>query len=254
MKVIIIEDEARAAKRLKGLVQELRPELEIALILQSLKESKEWFEKNELPDLIISDIQLGDGRIFEVLETIETLPPVIFTTAYDEFAIKAFKTNGIDYLLKPIDKDELNRAIDKFMDLSNQRSSLDIKQLASILKQDKATFKSRFMIKIGEKLKSVPSDSIACFYSIGGDSYLKTNELRNYSIDYTLDQLEDLLDPGLFFRINRKVILHYSNIDTIHTWSGSRLKVEPSCTIDEFEEDIVVSRERVKEFKAWLDR
>jgi DNA-binding LytR/AlgR family response regulator len=254
MKVIIIEDEARAAKRLKSLVQELKPDLEIAFILQSLKESKEWFEVNELPDLIISDIQLGDGRVFEVLETIEALPPVIFTTAYDEFAIKAFKTNGIDYLLKPIDKDELSRAMDKFMNLNTQGSSLDIRQLAAMLKQDKLTFKSRFMIKVGEKLKSVPSDEIACFYSVGGDSYLKTNGLRNYSIDYTLDQLEDLVDPSSFFRINRKVILHYSNIDTIHTWSGSRLKVEPSCAIDEFEDDIVVSRERVKEFKAWLDR
>ena len=254
MNLVIIEDEKRAAKRIETLLKEINPDLKVKSILHSVQEANSWFANNALPDLIISDIQLGDGRAFEILEKIEELPLVVFTTAYDEYAIKAFKSNGIDYLLKPIDKEELAQSIEKFLKLRRTDSNLDIQQLASILKSDKPVFKSRFMIKVGEKLKSIPSDEIACFYSLNGGTYLQTNEKRNYTIDYSMDQLDELMDERSFFRINRKLMINFNSILVIHTWSGSRLKIELTSEIPELEDDMLVSRERVKQFKEWLDR
>lgn len=254
MNVVIIEDEKRAARRIEVLLNEINSELSIVGVLHSIEEANAWFISNPLPDLIISDIQLGDGRAFEILESIRELPPVIFTTAYDEYAIKAFKSNGIDYLLKPIDKEELEQSVDKFLKLKQRTSSIDIQHLATLLTQDKVVYKTRFMIKVGEKLKSVPSEDIASFYSLNGGSYLQTIEKRHYSIDYTLDQLNERMDPSMFYRINRKLMINYKAISAIHTWSGSRLKVELSTAIQELEDDMLVSRERVKDFKEWLDR
>lgn len=254
MNLVIIEDEKRAARRIEMLLGEINSDLHISKVLHSVEEAKSWFGQNALPDLIISDIQLGDGRAFEILENIVELPPVIFTTAYDEYAIKAFKSNGIDYLLKPIDKDELSQSIDKFLKLNKGNTGIDIQHLAAILNNDQPSYKGRFMIKVGEKLKSVQSEDIASFYSLKGGSYLQTLEKRNYSIDYTLDQLDGLMDPSMFYRINRKLMINYKAISAIHTWSGSRLKVELTSTIPELEDDMVVSRERVKDFKEWLDR
>lgn len=254
MNLVIIEDEKRAARRIEALLKEINPDLNVLSILHSVQEANAWFDKNTLPDLIISDIQLGDGRAFDILESISELPPVIFTTAYDEYAIKAFKSNGIDYLLKPIDKAELARSIDKFLKLKKADNPIDIQQLAAILNTERKVFKSRFMIKVGEKLKSVPSDEIACFYSLNGGTYIHTIEKRNYTIDYSMDQLDELMDERSFFRINRKLMISFNSIEAIHTWSGSRLRIELSCAISELEDDMLVSRERVKEFKEWLDR
>jgi DNA-binding LytR/AlgR family response regulator len=254
MKAIIIEDEKRAAARLIKLISDLAIDIEIIASLSSVNESMEWFRSNPIPDLIISDIELGDGKVFELLEKLDKLPPIIFTTAYDEFAIRAFKNNGIDYLLKPVDPVELNVALQKFKDLRKQQSEIDLVELASILNKNNQNFKSRFIVKIGEKIKSIPIEDISCFYSFEGGAYIRTMENRNYSIDYSMDQLEELVNPFIFFRVNRKLILNYSSIDTLHTWSGSRLKIELSFSIKELEGDIVVSRERVKEFKQWLDR
>ncbi len=254
MKIIIIEDEKRAAKYLHKLIDGLEMDITIMASLSSAKESTEWLKGNPFPDLIISDIELGDGKIFDVLDKFDKTPPVIFTTAYDEFAIRAFKNNGIDYLLKPIDSKELKLAIGKFIELKGSQSQVDLKYLTALINGNSPKFKSRFIVKIGEKLKSIPSEEISCFYSLEGGTYIRTKEKRNYSIDHTMDQLEELIDPFLFFRVNRKLILNFNSIDTLHTWSGSRLKIELSFSIKEIEEDIVVSRERVKEFKQWLDR
>lgn len=252
MRAIIIEDEQRSAKRMRRLIEESGRDISILTCLGSVQESNEWFKNNPLPDLIFSDIQLGDGSVFDVFGKMKQIPPVIFTTAFDEFALNAFKANGIDYLLKPIDPEELNHAIDKFLSFSkNVIGSVPMEKIAQLLQKEEKIFKSRFIIKVGQKIKSVKSEDIACFYSMMKATYLQTNQRRNYPIDYTLDQLEVILDPQLFFRVNRKLIIHIDAIDEIHTWSGSRLKIVLQCNYDE---DVVVSRDRVKEFKEWLDR
>lgn len=254
MKAIIIEDEKRAAARLMKLISDLAFDIDIIASLTSVNDSMEWFKQHPLPDLIISDIELGDGKVFELLEKLDKLPPIIFTTAYDEFAIRAFKNNGIDYLLKPVDPVELKAALQKFKDLKKHQTDIDLSELASLLNKNNQNFKTRFIVKIGEKLKSIPVEEISCFYSFEGGAYIRTMENRNYSIDYSMDQLEELVNPIIFFRVNRKLILNYSSIDALHTWSGSRLKIELTFSLKELDDDIVVSRERVKEFKQWLDR
>ena len=251
MKAIIIEDEHRSAKRMRKLIEDSGRKINILTCLGSVQESNEWFENNPLPDLIFSDIQLGDGSAFEVFGKMEQIPPVIFTTAFDEFALNAFKANGIDYLLKPIDPDELNNAIDKFLSFNQKDDTLSMEKIARLLQKEEKTYKSRFIIKVGQKIRSVKAEEIACFYSMMKATYLQTNQKRNYPIDYTLDQLEVILDPRTFFRVNRKLIIHFDAIDEIHTWSGSRLKIVLLCNYDE---DVVVSRDRVKDFKEWLDR
>jgi len=251
MKAIIIEDEQRSAKRMRKLIEESGREVNILACLGSVYESNAWFKSNSLPDLIFSDIQLGDGTAFDVFGKMDKIPPVIFTTAFDEFALNAFKANGIDYLLKPIDPDELNKAIDKFLSFNQTEDSLSMDKIARLLIKEGKTYKSRFIIKVGEKIRSVKAEEIACFYSMMKFTYLQTDQKRNYPIDYTLDQLEEILDPKIFFRVNRKVVIHFDAIDEIHTWSGSRLKIVLYCN---YEEDVVVSRDRVKEFKQWLDR
>jgi DNA-binding LytR/AlgR family response regulator len=251
MRAIIIEDEQRSAKRMRKLIEDSGRKINILTCLGSVQESNEWFGNNPLPDLIFSDIQLGDGSAFDVFEKLDKIPPVIFTTAYDEFALNAFKANGIDYLLKPIDPEELNNAIDKFLSFNQKEDTLSMEKIARLLQKEEKSYKSRFIIKVGQKIRSVKSEEIACFYSMMKFTYLQTKQKRNYPIDYTLDQLEGVLDPEIFFRVNRKLIIHFNSIDEIHTWSGSRLKIVLLCNYDE---DVVVSRDRVKEFKAWLDR
>jgi DNA-binding LytR/AlgR family response regulator len=251
MNAVLIEDEQRAMRNLFKLVNECNQELKVVAMLSSVAEAKTWFKQNEAPDVIISDIQLGDGKAFEIFDDLDRIPPVIFTTAYDEYAIKAFRNNGIDYLLKPFDPEDLEIALRKVKRNENDFSDEKLNRIASKLMGDKVSYKSRFMIKIGEKLKSVPTIDVACFYSIEGGTYILTNEKRNYNIDYTMDQLEEILDPIFFFRVNRKVITNYNSLDTIHMWSGSRLKIELKCN---YNEEVVVSRERVKTFKKWLDR
>ena len=251
MRAIIIEDEQRSAKRMRKLIEESGRDISILTCLGSVQESNEWFKNNPLPDLIFSDIQLGDGSAFDVFGNMEQIPPVIFTTAFDEFALNAFKVNGIDYLLKPIDPEELNNAIDKFLSFKPKGEEISMDQIARLLQTEEKTFKSRFIIKVGQKIKSIKTEEIACFYSLMKATYLQSKQKRNYPIDYTLDQLEEILDPLTFYRVNRKIIIHFDAIDEIHTWSGSRLKIVLQC---DYEEEVVVSRDRVKEFKEWLDR
>ena len=251
MRAIIIEDEQRSAKRMRNLIEESGRNITIVTCLGSVQESMDWFENNSLPDLIFSDIQLGDGSAFDVFDKMGQIPPVIFTTAFDEFALNAFKANGIDYLLKPIDPEDLNRAIDKFLAFSPKGEEISMDQIARLLKSKEKVYKNRFMIKVGQKIRSVKAEEIACFYSMMKATYLQTNQKRNYPIDYTLDQLEEILDPQTFYRVNRKLIVHFDAIDEIHTWSGSRLKIVLFCN---YNDDVVVSRDRVKDFKKWLDR
>lgn len=248
MKVVIIEDESRAANRIIRLLSDLAPEAVVVAQPESIEESLNFLRNNKV-DLIISDIQLADGLSFEIYKNYTPECPIIFTTAYDQYAIKAFETNGIDYLLKPIEKERLQQALNK---LEKLKPNIDLSTLIALAsnKEQKA-YKSRFMIKVGEKIKSIPVEEVALFYSMDKGTFLHTRENRNYVLDQSLEQVEDLVDPKDFFRISRKYIIALQAPMDIIAHTNSRLKLKVKGFDDE---NVVVARERVKEFKGWLDR
>ena len=249
MKVLIIEDEVRAASRLEKLILNLSPGADILAKPESVRESIRFLTGNPQPDLIFADIQLADGLSFEIFNTVEIACPIIFTTAYDQYAIEAFNTNGIDYLLKPIEEERLARALQKLDQLTQKP---DIRKLMEMLSGSNPTgrrFKNRFMIRVGEQIKTIPTNDIQAFYSFDRATFILTKQTNNYIIDYTLDQLEDMLDPQQFFRVNRKHFVSLEACKQIYTWSNSRLKIE----IEGLEDEVVVARDRVAGFKEWLD-
>ena len=250
MNVIIIEDEKPAARRLNRMLNEIG--LEPKTMLHSVEESLNWLTNNTHPDLIFLDIQLADGLSFEIFDEIEVNSAIIFTTAYDEYALKAFKLNSIDYLLKPIDVDELETAIAKFEKLQQKQedTKLDIGKLKSLLSSESNTFKSRFTVKVGQHLKMISVETIECFYSENKATNIYTTTGRNYLLDDTLEQLESKLNPETFFRVNRKFYVNINAIKDIVAYTNSRLKLVLNSYKDD---EIIVSRERVKEFKNWID-
>ncbi len=253
MNVLIIEDEPLAAERLASLVKGLQPDVQIHAILDSVKRSVEWFSKNPSVDLIFMDIQLADGLSFEIFEKVEVTAPVIFTTAYNEYALKAFKVNSIDYILKPIDKSELEAAFKKYQTLTIQRSAPD-KMMESIgyaMQMLTKKYKERFVIKVGEHLKSVEVSEILFFFSLEKTTFAQTKDGRKHILDFTLDQLDGLVDPARYFRINRKYIVSIDSIQDMISYTNSRLKLVLKTSDDS---DVIVARERVQEFKEWLDR
>jgi DNA-binding LytR/AlgR family response regulator len=251
MITIIIEDEKPAARLLQRKLEKLN--IEVGVMLHSVEESIEWFSKNEHPDLIFLDIQLSDGLSFEIFEKVDIKSAVIFTTAYDEYALKAFKLNSIDYLLKPIDEDDLEVAISKFkarFPSQNPTLNLDFETIKKMLSNpfDK-NFKTRFTVKIGQHLKVISVDEIECFFSENKGTYIHTFDNRNYLVESTLEVLEQELDPKNFYRISRKFIIPLKSIKEIVVYSNSRLKV----ILPTFKEDeVIVSREKVSDFKAWI--
>jgi DNA-binding LytR/AlgR family response regulator len=249
MKCLIIEDEKVAAERLVGLINKYDSSVEIIEIIQSVKNAVQWLNNNKELDLIFMDIQLADGLSFEIFEQTIVKTPVIFTTAYDEYALKAFKVNSIDYLLKPIDQDELNNAINKFKE-NNSPKEVPVQVFDSIMQSLTKKFKNKFVINAGEHIKVFTTEDIQCFYSMEKCTFLQNNSGRDYAINYTLDQLEDLLDPVRFFRINRKFIVSSLAIKDIMSFSNSRLKVKLNSNESD---DLVVSREKVQDFKKWLE-
>ena len=249
MNILLIEDERPAANRLKQLITVLLPEVEIFGNLDSIKGAAQWLQSNPAPDLIFCDIQLADGLSFDIFEWVKVDSPIIFTTAYDQYAIKAFKLNSVDYLLKPIDPQELANAIEKYRTLK-LKSSLDLSQIKELLQPQSKAYKSRFMVKFGEKIQSVQTSEVAFFFSEEKVTFLQTTGRRKYILDYTLDQLESMVDPKRFFRLNRKYIASFGSIAEIHTYSNSRLKIK-LCYCDD--NDILVSREKVGALKQWLD-
>lgn len=250
MNIIIIEDEKPSARRLQRMLSELN--METLTLLHSVEESIAWFQNNQHPDLIFLDIQLSDGLSFEIFETIDINSAVIFTTAYDEYALQAFKLNSIDYLLKPIDDDDLARAVTKYKDRTPKQQSVtldfnDIKKL--LVNPIEREYKKRFSVKVGQHLKLIDIDNIECFYSENKGTYAYTSEGRNYLLDTTLEQLEDELEPHKFFRINRKFIINVNAINDMVSYTNSRLQIK----LNTFkEQDVIVARERVKDFKEWL--
>lgn len=251
MRVIIVEDEKPSARRLSRMLDELNIQAET--MLHSVEESIEWFKNNEHPELIFLDIQLSDGLSFEIFESIEIKSAVIFTTAYDEYALQAFKLNSIDYLLKPIDEDELKNAIQKFEERKQNNTNVnlnydDIRKL--LIPQEPRSYKKRFSIKIGQHLKLVNIDEIECFYSENKGTYAFTSEGRSYLLDNTLEQIEQDLNPTVFFRTNRKFIVNINAIKDMVSYTNSRLKIK----LNSYSEDeVIVARERVKDFKNWLE-
>lgn len=253
MKVLIIEDEVMAAERLEGLILHAFPGTEICARLESVSKAVAWFRENKAPDLAFFDIQLADGLSFEIFEKTRVHCPVIFTTAYDEYALKAFKVNSIDYLLKPIDEEELSTAIDKFrmLQAGQDAPAPAAPDMGQVLKLLTRQYKSRFLVKVGEHIKSIPVEEIICFYSMAKAAYIQTIENRHYVMDHSLEQIEELVDPAMFFRVNRKFIIAINAIADIISFTNSRLKIRLSHPS---EEEIIVAREKVKEFKAWLER
>jgi DNA-binding LytR/AlgR family response regulator len=249
MNCLIIEDEKVAAERLVGLIKKYDPSIVIIEIVQSVKNAVQWFNTHQAPDLIFMDIQLADGLSFEIFEQTIVKTPVIFTTAYDEYALKAFKVNSIDYLLKPIDQNELNNAIEKYKE-NNSSKEIPTQVFDSIMHSLTKKYKNKFIMNVGEHVKVFTTEDIQCFYSMEKYSFLQNKLGRDYAINYTLDQLEDLLDPAQFFRINRKFIVSFSAISDIISYSNSRLKVKLNTNESD---DLIVSREKVQDFKKWLE-
>ncbi len=250
IKTVIIEDEEPAAKRMESLLKECEPEIYVVEVMDSVEAGVKWFQTNPSPDLLILDIQLADGTSFEIFEQVAIDSFVIFTTAYDEFAIKAFELNSIDYLLKPIEKAKLRRALEKYHRLKVSTSQDKIHRLLTLMDGKAKNYKQRFIIHAGSLLRSIETSKIACFYSTNKDTYLITEEGRSYPIDFSLDKVESLIDPKLFFRINRQVIIHFQAIKEVHVLSKSRIKLTPSF---QFEEDLMVSKAKTRSFREWLD-
>ena len=249
MNCLIIEDEKIAAERLRELILKYDEKIKVLDVLQTIQESVSWLANRSPVDLIFMDIQLADGISFEIFERTIVNSPIIFTTAYDEYALKAFKVNSIDYLLKPIDHEELCKAIEKY------KSTLKISPYPShifdsVLKQLTNEYKEKFVVKVGEHIKVIKSENIKFFSVIEKATFLHTESGRDYDIGYSLEQLEELLEPKKFFRINRKYIIAFSAIKDIISFSNSRLQIK---MINEEIDDLIVSRERVKLFKTWLE-
>lgn len=251
MNVIIIEDEKPSARRLQRMLKILN--MEAQTMLHSVEESIQWFQENTHPDLIFLDIQLSDGLSFEIFESIEIKSAVIFTTAYDEYALQAFKLNSIDYLLKPIDEDDLAIAVKKYQERLPQKQAVtldfnDIKKL--LINPIDREYKKRFSVKVGQHLKLINIDDIECFYSENKGTYLYTNAGRNYLLDTTLEYLENELEPQTFFRINRKFFVNINAIKDMVSYTNSRLQIKLNSYN---EQEVIVARERVKDFRAWLE-
>ncbi len=249
MKVLIIEDEKLSAEHLTRLLGRIDMSIQVLAHYDSVKKSIQELKKGLSCDLLFVDIHLGDGISFEIFKQVKLDVPIIFTTAFDEYAIQAFKLNSIDYLLKPIALEDLQNALDKFKRLKPIKSNTEA--IFSAYNQYSKPFKNRFMVKMGETISSIKAEDVAHFVSEEGLVLLVTGEGRRYPIDFTLDQLEALLSPELFFRINRKTILNINAIQKVSTYFNNRLKINAHA-LDE--EAAVVSRERVGDFKSWLDR
>ncbi|MUP44427.1 response regulator transcription factor [Gramella sp. BOM4] len=254
MKVVIIEDEAFAAEALQNIILSLRPDTEILAKAASIEEAVEWFSTHQMPELIFCDIHLSDGSSFEIFKQINIQCPVIFTTAYNEYAIEAFKVNSVDYLLKPLKKEEVLRAIEKYEDLKQKPIQEGLQNLQNLILDQgmngRVEYKSRFMAKSGQSIKTIFSKEVAYFLAEEGIVLLVNFEGNRYAVNYTLDQLEEQLDPKTFFRANRQLITNIEAVKEVHPYFKGRLqlKLEPAA-----EADHIISSSKASNFKDWLD-
>ncbi len=250
MNVLIIEDERLAAEKLERLLLKIDPGIKILAKLESVIDSINWLNANKQPDLIFLDIQLDDGISFEIFDSVKLNAPIIFTTAFDNYAIRAFQVNSVDYLLKPIEEEALARAIEKFRSIY-QKPQLPLEKINVLYEQIVNSYKTRFFVKIGNHFHSVSINEIQCFLIRERATFLRTVTGKSYDLDYSLDQVQKLVDPMLFFRINRNYLIHIDSIQDIYSYSSNRLSVKLKM-LDHL--DMVVSREKVADFKKWLDR
>lgn len=252
MKLLIIEDEQHNANRLQAMLKELDPEIIIAGILESVADSIEWFSSHPKPDLILMDVRLADGLCFEIFAACDIITPVIFTTAYDEYAIRAFKVNSIDYLLKPIHKQELEAALDKHKQLSGQQQADPmISSLIEVIKKQDIIYRSRFLIQMNDGYKTIAVNNIDYIYSEFKITHLVYDINTAYVLSATMDELEEQLDPAVFFRANRQHIININSIKDIHNFFNGKLKVILHKYPDT---EIFISREKASSFKQWLDQ
>ena len=250
MNVLIIEDEHLAASKLEKMLSKIDPDIKVLVRLESVLDSINWLNDNEKPDLIFMDIQLDDGICFELFDSVKIETPIIFTTAYDKYAIKAFQVNSVDYLLKPIEEQALSKALEKYKSIYKVNQFQNDK-LNILYDQIIHNYKTRFFVKIGNHFHSVSVDEIQCFLIRERGTFLRTINGKKYDLDYSLDQLQKLVDPNKFFRINRNYFIHIDSIQDIYSYSSNRLGVKLKM-LDHI--DMIVSREKVADFKKWLDR
>ena len=252
IEILIVEDEPLGAAQLAANIASLKPAATIVEVCDTVKSAVKWISENDPPNLAFFDIQLGDGLSFEIFEQVELACPVVFVTAYDQYAIQAFKVNSIDYLLKPIDKSELEQAFQKFDRLmlpnpSNVTPKI-VEEIVSTLRRKK--YKERFLVKVGSHLRIVETQHVLYFYSFQKGTYVKLNDGKDYLLDYTLEAVEEMIDPSLFFRINRKYMVALKCIQDVIAYSNSRLKLKVLYPLDD---DFLVAREKVKDFKSWIE-
>jgi DNA-binding LytR/AlgR family response regulator len=254
MNVLILEDEMLSAQRAKTLLHEHDSTIFVMETIDSIEDATDWLNRNPEPDLILVDIHLSDGLSFDLFKKIQIKSPVIFTTAYDQYAIQAFKMNSIDYLLKPLDKSELRFALNKFKTLTKKRKEIltsDIQCIMQNFQTANKKYKNRFLVKFGDNIQFKNTDEIAYFFADDKITYLVSNEGRRFIIDYKLEQLENLLDPHFFFRLNRKFVIKIEAVQKIKALINSRLQVSLKPN---FEQEIFVSKDKTSEFKIWLDQ
>lgn len=250
MNVLIIEDEHLAAEKLEKMVRTIDAEINILAKLESVIDSINWLNSNEKPDLIFMDIQLDDGICFEIFDSVNIETPIIFTTAYDSYAIKAFQVNSVDYLLKPIEKIALFKALEKYKQIY-QTNQFQQEKVNILYDQIIRNYKTRFFVKIGNHFHSISVNEIQCFLIQERGTFLRTINGKKYDLDYSLDQVQKLLNPNKFYRINRNYLIHIDSIQDIYSYSSSRLGVKLKM-LDHL--DMIVSRDKVSEFKKWLDQ
>jgi DNA-binding LytR/AlgR family response regulator len=258
MNILIVEDEDLAVKKLKKTLAGVAEEAVVVGETDSIKSTVSWLENNPAPDLILMDIELADGQSFEIFNHAQVASPVIFITSYDEYALKAFKVNSIDYLLKPVQKEDLQAALDKYRQLKaayqkEEAPKLSIEALVKELQQKIQTkeFRKRFLVKLGQKLVSIEVDDIAYFFSDGRLNFFKTYDNRKFVVDYTMDELNEMLNPDNFFRISRSFYISVNSVGQIHDYFGNRLLLDLKPETDK---EAIVSREKVTEFKNWLGK
>jgi two-component system response regulator LytT len=250
MIVLIIEDESLAADKIETCLHEIDPAIQVVAKIKSIESAVKWLSENDHPDLIISDIRLLDGLSFEIFQKVKVNKPVIFTTAYDQYAIRAFEVNSIDYLLKPVETDKLRASLEKYKGLAHNQV-IDFNDVLRQLQAGRPQYKSRFMVRLGQKIVAIPAEKISYFFSENKLSFIVSQDGKKFPIDQPLDELVDLLDPGKFFRANRQFIITFESIAEIHPYFKGRIKLnlQPKA-----EEEVVISSERTPEFKKWIDK
>lgn len=251
MRVLIVEDEIAAARRLSKMLLEIEPSAQILGITDSISSTVEWIKSNPEPDLILLDIHLADGVSFKIFNQVKVKCPIIFTTAFDQYAIQAFKLNSIDYLLKPINPEDLRFSLNKFKEKQSPSNNFDFEKILAEIRKPQLDYQQRFVVQFADKLKAIEIDSVAYFIAMEKSVFLVSTDNHRYAVDYTMEKLETVLNPKSFFRVNRKFIVSFKAIKNMYFYSKSRVKLELNPPVDS---EVIVSTERSSDFKEWLNQ